>query len=41
MILETIGMDNLKQETQKSNDVYKDFFKKFQSITKSPEAYLR
>lgn len=40
MILETIGMDKTK-ETQTAESVYKDVFKKFQSVTKAPEAFLR
>ncbi|KAG4074498.1 hypothetical protein HA402_015787 [Bradysia odoriphaga] len=36
MILETTTMDNISQK-----QTFKEFFKKFQSVTKAPEAYLR
>ncbi|XP_037040149.1 U3 small nucleolar ribonucleoprotein protein MPP10 [Bradysia coprophila] len=36
MILETTAMDNNSQK-----QTFKEFFKKFQSVTKAPEAYLR
>lgn len=40
MILEPIAMDK-KKKANTIEVVFKDFFKKFQSVTKSPETYLR